>query len=235
MPEQDRELLETLCTTPESELWDLLLQYFPTIKRTGRYMFAARAADRARVLAVVHTDVRGGDEGVSCTWHHDNGQLIVNSRALDDRLGLFMLVRLSEKCSFDLLVTTDEEISDSSASDFVSDHLTTYTPNWIFSIDRRVNRERSNGIFMPSVVLYQYHDDETERLCEEAGFKVERGTNSDINYMGALGVKGFNFSAGYTNEHSDACHAYVSDVYALISQIENFYQKHKATKLPHNE
>lgn len=225
--------LRHFCTAPENILWNTLVDLFPQAIRESRYLFIPRCHNEAkRVLAVVHTDVSKGDQNISFNLLEHDGRLVINSRALDDRLGLFMLVQLSRYHDFDLLVTTDEEIGASSATDFILQYRDRYRCNWIFSIDRCVKQTLP---FQPSVVLYQYHDDDMVKLCETAGFYVEYGSYSDIAVMEDLNVKGFNFSAAYRHEHSDACHAYWDEVNSCLDTINRFLATYSATYLKHED
>lgn len=228
------QLLQLLLTLPENELWDLLTSNSLLVRsaqlgvaeRTDNYLFFQRCLNnRRRVLAVVHTDVNGGDKDLRAVYHESR----VVARSLDDRLGLYMLLQLAAYHDFDLLVTTDEELGASTATQFREDHPE-YRCNWMFSIDRRA---RFTPQFEPSVVLYEYHDAETVALCEAAGFEVEHGSFSDITMLSDLCVKGFNFSAAYFNEHTDQCWADMENVDVMLQKIDAFLAEHSATHLPH--
>ena len=223
------ELLRQLLTLPEAQLWQNLRanKQLGELHANPKYLFFKRCQDDAtRVLAVVHTDVSGGDVGLRATYKNN----VVTARALDDRLGLYMLLQLIEKGhTFDLLVTTDEELGQSTATDFLRDHPD-YRCNWMFSIDRRA---RYAPDFEPSAVLYEYHDDTTVKMCEELGIVVEYGSFSDISSMSELGVKGFNFSATFFHEHTDQCYADLRNVATMIDKISQFLTAHQATRLLH--
>lgn len=213
--------------TPEKELLDHIVKNWEGFTRHDRYIYAPRGG---KVLAVVHTDVSGGDRYAQATWHRGEGGLLLRSKALDDRLGLYMLLQLCNFNNFDILLTTDEEIGNSSAADFVDDFKDKVQYNWLFQIDRR---RTAADKFRPTAVMYEYETPEYRKLLEDAGIACEQGSFSDICSMEDLNVAGFNFSATYQNEHSENCHAYWSDVQTMIPTISSFITQHEDRKMPH--
>lgn len=196
-----------------------------------RYLFLKRSQRANPVLAVVHLDVHGGDNHPAAQWLTQDNVLYLRSRALDDRLGLWMLLELAHRgCDFDLLFTTDEEIGQSSATEFAHDYAGKYSPAWLLEIDRR--RIRADT-WQPSVVMYQYETPELRKRCEDAGFVVERGTSTDIRFLEEFSVAGFNFSAAYQGEHTNTCTARWDEVEAMLNAIEKFYSQYAGTVINH--
>ena len=113
---------------------------------------------------------------------------------LDDRLGVWALLSvLPEHMNYDVLLTDNEEIGQSTAASFEPPNGKAY--NWIFELDRRKD----------GCVLYQYGSKKWNKELTKAGFRIDRGSFSDIGYLDHLGVQGVNIGIGYDHEHTLAC------------------------------
>lgn len=147
---------------------------------------------------------------------------IINTIALDDRLGIWMITDVLPSMGIicDVLITTDEESASSSAHDFT----TTKDYNWIFQFDR-------HGI--GNVVMYDYDNSESESLLEGLGYELEIGTYSDICALEFLGCIGFNFGCGYKNEHTKYCISRESWVTTCVLMFESFYNEYKDLPMPY--
>ena len=141
---------------------------------------------------------------------------IINTIALDDRLGLWIITDVLPSMGIvcDVLITTDEESANSSAHDFT----TTKDYNWMFQFDR-------HGI--GNVVMYDYENPESESLLDAVGYELEIGTYSDICSLDFLGCIGFNFGCGYKNEHTRQCISRESWVNTCVLMFESFYTDYK--------
>jgi hypothetical protein len=171
------------------------------------------------VLAIAHLDVV--QRAANKPKLRDNH--IVTGR-LDDRLGVWGILDALPKqtrAKYDILLTNDEEIGKSTAGRWTVPKGKEY--NWIFSLDRR-------GL---DAVTYMYKDKAWEKCIEENGFKLGYGSVSDISYLQRLGVCGVNFGIGYHNEHSETCHANLSEVAQRIFDIGRFISKNHKTRFEH--
>ena len=171
----------------------------------------------ANILAVAHIDTvaRGKPNFLSVAGTHV-------SIALDDRLGVHMLLNVLPLLGlkYDILLTEDEEIGFSTAYDFKTEKQY----NWIFSMDRRGVGE---------CALYQYYNNQNCDAVISAGFKPVMGSFSDIAFMDAFGVSGFNFSAGYYGEHMPTCKTSDVDIWAASQMVADFYNLYFDVKLPY--
>jgi hypothetical protein len=148
--------------------------------------------------------------------------LKVTSIKLDDRLGVHLILDILPMMGInvDVLLTDDEEFAQSSAIAFVTDKVY----NWAFSFDRR-------GI--GEVVMYQYSSDLVAiKAVEDSGWYFGRGSYSDISDLD-IGCSCFNFSAGYMNEHTDACFCQYDGVMYNAQLFKKFYNAHKDTRFPY--
>lgn len=140
----------------------------------------------------------------------------VNSIALDDRLGLAMLL-YSLKYHTDtlgncaMLVCDDEERGRSTAQ--IAD--VQGIPNWLMEFDRRGS----------DCVTYEYSSVLWDGILTSIGFEVGRGSFSDICYLDYLGVCGVNVGVGYWNEHSPECFADLSHTWKQFQLAEKLYCK----------
>ena len=197
----DPELLTKICCMDEKEFEQYGKKVQP--EKNGPYYFKDNGSN---VLAVAHLDsvctVKYGHY-----MNHPAGGVFF-SPTLDDRLGVYTILHLLPamgiKC--DWLLTTGEEKGLSSAEHFKTDKKY----NWMFSFDRGGD----------DVVLYRY---DTKKLCDllrKYEFTPAIGMNSDINYMGHLGISGMNFGVGYYKYHDIDAYAKITEDY--IPQVTKF-------------
>lgn len=175
----------------------------------------------SRVLAVAHLDTVASPHARSCTFVDTAAGQVVYSRALDDRLGAYvvldLLPALGVEC--DALLTVGEESCQSTAAFFTPDK----DYDWIIEFDR-------GGT---DVVLYQYEDADTVELVEACGADVGQGSFSDIAELEHLGVKAFNWGVGYRDYHTARSHAYLEDTFTMVGQFLDFHAANAGVHLPH--
>lgn len=246
--------LQHYCTTPTDDLLDELATRFSvsaTDTHYGQYVFVDNDAP---VLAVCHLDTVADWEvfkyvdkdgkmvykfiagHINYQEHYLNSRKkhkrmgvptmytashVVQSIALDDRLGLYMILDIlpAMGVKMDYLFTTNEERGQSTAQGF----YTSKQYNWVCQFDRRG--------FDP--VLYQYDSPELRQLLLASGYRIARGTYSDIVDLEQLGCKAINFGIGYDYEHSNRCCASMESVQALGRQFTKFYCANRDTFLNH--
>lgn len=184
----------------------------------------------ASVLAVAHLDTV---VSTFSNWTFEKAVLGGNRRKetcifnaqLDDRLGAYILLDLLPQFlgegAYDILLTNDEEVSASTAEDFITPEGKSY--NWIFQFDRRGT----------GAVLYDYEDTFWRTTVEEF-FTVHQGSFSDICKLYDLGVKGINVGTGYHDEHQDWCYMVLEEVEEQVEAFVRFFKRHKDTKFPHD-
>jgi hypothetical protein len=179
------------------------------------------------ILAVAHLDTVGAHEQRTCHYTETANGPIVFSRALDDRLGAYVLAELlpSMGLTFDLLLTVGEEQGQSTAEFFEPSRHHDRQYNWVIEFDR-------GGT---DVVLYQYHDFATERMVERTGARVSHGAFSDISYMEHLGIKCFNWGVGYRDYHGPRAHVWLDDMFTMVDYFVDFHAEHSEKRLPHEE
>ena len=168
--------LENYCVFKENELLSFLSKKKGAVYKND-YVFIDRGS---KVLAVCHADV-----SPLITAYRDfvgyksvTGQSIVMSPALDDRLGIWLVMEMLTDLQMDVLITTGEETGQSSAKKFEAPR----DYNWLVEFDRRGS----------DVVTYDFHNEEMLVEIEAAGFKMGLGSFSDICTMDKLGVAAFN-------------------------------------------
>lgn len=217
----DHNALARICELPETAFaraFDLEKFGVPQPAPDDFYLFRDNGSD---VLAVAHLDTVGAPHQRACHLLDTEGGPVVYSRALDDRLGAYvildMLPKLGVEC--DILLTVGEESGRSTAQFFKQDkHY-----DWMIQFDR-------GGT---DVVMYQYDDDDTRELVREAGAIVGDGIFSDICYLDHLGVKGFNWGIGYRDYHGPRAHAYLDDTFGMVDSFLLFHQLNVGRYLPH--
>ena len=142
---------------------------------------------------------------------------------LDDRLGVWALLSvLPEHMNYDVLLTDNEEIGQSTAAEFEPPSGKSY--NWIFELDRRKD----------GCVLYQYGSKKWNKELTKAGFRIDRGSFSDIGYLDHLGVQGVNIGIGYDHEHTLACDWDIDITREQLKKLVNFYERNKDKRYAYN-
>lgn len=122
---------------------------------------------------------------------------------------------------FDVLLCEDEESMNSTAMHFKAPRQY----KWIFELDRAGH----------DVVLYQYEDTGSIKMCEEAGWKVGIGSYSDICELESLGVKAFNFGIGYHGQHTNKCYMDIDEWGYNVRRFVDFYNQYKDVQTEHEE
>lgn len=211
------DVLRILCTTTTTKVFAYLKRRgFTVTKGKNRYAYKPGKCSTSPLI-VCHADTvrAGGEEGHS--YAYKDG--VANSIALDDRLGITAMLYMLDNCMGDCaaLVCDNEEIGQSTAQQFNADS----SPNWMVELDRRGT----------DVVCYEYDTPLLRGMLEWADFKVGRGSFSDICYLDHLGVCGFNVGVGYQLEHTDQCHANLTDTFSQLTKLKKFYSKFKDVPL----
>lgn len=173
----------------------------------------------ATVLAVAHLDTVQDDR--TCQITDTASGLLATSGALDDRLGAYIILDLLPSLGIvcDVLLTTDEESGQSTASDY--DPPKDY--NWVIQFDR-------GGT---DVVAYQYETDDLTTRVRASGARMGQGSYSDICELEHLGVVGLNWGTGYQDYHSPRSHAWLDDTFRCVSKFARFYRANQGTPIPH--
>lgn len=215
----ERELVEA-CER-DSRAFD---DYATMTRLPGRGRFYWYQDNGADILAVAHLDSVQDDVGAQVTWTAAGP--LVTSGALDDRLGAYVILdllpRLGVVC--DILLTTDEELGQSTAREFAEDHAAEGKPyNWVIQFDR-------GGT---DVVMYQYEAPEYVAMVEDAGAHVGDGSYSCIAELEELGCAAFNWGVGYADYHSPRSHAWLRDTFRSVARFLRFYETNRGHLLPH--
>lgn len=217
----DRDALARVCIMPESEFGAAygMRKFYVDQKAPDNFYFFRDSG--SRVLAVAHLDTVAYEEERAAHFLDTEAGPVVYSRALDDRLGAYIILHLLPELGieYDVLLTVGEESGCSTATFFE----TTQQYDWIIEFDR-------GGT---DVVMYQYDDDDTRAAVRACHAQVGDGIFSDISYMEHLGVKGFNWGVGYRDYHGPRAHAYLDDTYAMVARYLKFHQQNQGVAMPH--
>jgi hypothetical protein len=189
---------------------------------SGRYIYIKRGGS---LLAVAHLDcVKEDNIQSSIIRYPDSLEGIgVNSLALGDRLGVYIITELLPKfgvTNYDILLTENEEIGYSSAIEFNTD----IEYNWMFEFDRH-----GTG----TAVMYRYDNPEIVGKLRTHGIFREYGSFSDISFLEGLGITGVNFGCGYNLEHSEDCHVFKDDILICVKGFVSFWKQYHNEKMPY--
>jgi hypothetical protein len=184
----------------------------------------------ADILAVGHIDTVDNHRSIQTEAgieaHNKTMQLAKFHQTgpqLDDRLGVWALLSvLPDFMNYDILLTDNEEIGQSTASSFELPNGKAY--HWIFELDRRGD----------GCVLYQYGSKKWNKELIRAGFRIDRGSFSDIGYLDHLGVQAVNVGVGYDHEHTLACDWDINIMREQLKKLVNFYERNKDKRYAYN-
>ncbi len=211
--------LKQLCKSNTTEVFTTLESFGFTYNKERKYAFRP-GANACSPMIVCHADTVANG-GFGKHNYSQDGDL-VNSIALDDRLGIACMLQFIEndsclaRCA--MLVCDDEEIGQTSAQMFKED----VTPNWLVELDRRGT----------DAVMYDYYHEILRSMLFGCDFDIGQGSFSDICSLESLGVRGFNIGVGYHREHSEACHADLKDTRSQMTKLEDFFIRYGDLELP---
>lgn len=214
----DPESLKAICAI--DDFTDYARRYDLEPSMNGRKRFYYHIDNGSDVLGIAHLDTVQDDR--ICQVTGTAAGLLATSGGLDDRLGAYVILELLPKLGItcDWLLTTDEEIGQSTAEEF--DTLKQY--NWMFQFDR-------GGT---DVVMYEYENAELVDLVEQSGARVGLGSFSDICMLEHLGCVGFNWGVGYEDYHSPRSHAWLEDTFSMVARFVKFYDTNATVSLPYD-
>lgn len=176
--------------------------------KCGYYKLEQRGG---KILGVAHCDF------VESAWSYPtwvrnagNGKQVIRAGQVDDRVGVWLLLDVLSEIDgmpqFDYLLTTDEEIGQSTAQD-VKEEL---KYNWTFQFDRRgtdfVDYGKASNEFVAA-------------FKEWTGIPYGQGSFSDICWLPVGCGSRVNVGTGYHDEHH--VDAYV-DLKECADQVERF-------------
>lgn len=215
--------LRRICTMDERDFAEAYgMTTTPVAQRAPSDFYAFRD-NGSHVLAVAHLDTVSSPDGRRCNFVDTESGLVVYSRALDDRLGAYVILDMLPRLGInvDLLLTVGEESGQSTAAFFEPSK----EYDWIIEFDR-------GGT---DVVGYQYEDEDWREVVKASGARVGDGIFSDICYLDHLNVKAFNWGVGYRDYHSARSHAFIEDTFEMVSHFMNFHQANAGIQMPHVE
>lgn len=217
----DRDILTYICEAPEAEFAKTFGMETVMVQQPAPSDFYLHRDNGSKILAVAHLDTVGLAHQRACRYVNTEAGEVVYSRALDDRLGAYIILDLLPALGInhDVLLTVGEEDAMSTADFF--DPPKAY--NSMIEFDR-------GGT---DVVLYDYEDEETVNLVRHAGAVVGQGSFSDISYLEHLEIKGFNWGVGYRDYHGPRAHAFLEDTYSMVAKYLAFHEATKDMVLPH--
>lgn len=218
----DRGTLARVCEADESsfgDAYEMTRVEIPSRRAPDNFYFFKD--NGSQTLAVAHLDTVGLAHERTCRFVDSEDGPVVFSRALDDRLGAYIILELLPALgvTHDILLTVGEESGRSTASFFEPSK----SYDWMIEFDR-------GGT---DVVMYQYEDQECYDLVCDSGARMGMGSFSDIAYLEHLGVKGFNWGVGYEDYHGPRAHAFLEDTFSMVAKYLRFHEVNAGTLLPH--
>lgn len=217
----DRDALKRVCEMSEADFATAYDMVTTEVAQEAPSNFFHFRDNGSSLLAVAHLDTVADTDTRTCNFLDTEGGPVVYSRALDDRLGAYVLLELLPALGIvhDVLLTVGEEEGRSTALYF--DAPKDY--NWMIEFDR-------GGT---DVVMYQYEDDDSYALVRDSGARMGSGSFTDICYLEHLGRKGFNWGVGYRDYHGPRSHAYLDDTFAMVARFLKFREANEDKVMEH--
>jgi len=220
----DQDALARICELPEREFAAMF--NLETVETPSKFLpdgFYAYGDRGGSVLAVAHLDTVADADLRRAAFLDTAAGPVIFSRALDDRLGAYVILDLLPKLGVvvDVLLTTGEEECMSTAEHFEPD----YDYNWTIEFDR-------GGT---DVVLYQYDCADLRDRITASGADVGMGSYSDVAVLDHLGVKGINWGVGYQDYHGPRAHAFLADTVAMVAKFLTFHERNMDEHLEHKD
>lgn len=177
----------------------------------------------SNILAVAHLDTVAYAPTRAAKFVDTEAGPVVFSRALDDRLGAYIILHMLPRLgvNVDVLLTVGEEQGCSTAQFFDTDKQY----NWIIEFDR-------GGT---DVVMYEYDDVNLRQRVRDVRAQVGMGSFSDICYLEHLGCKGLNWGVGYQDYHGPRSHAFLDDTFSMLDRFLDFHEDNADEFLPHEK
>lgn len=219
----DQDALKRICELPEADFAGAFDMSRVKVSQAAPYDYYYFKDNGSNILAVAHLDTVAKASKRTARFVETEGGPVVFSRALDDRLGAYIILDMLPKLGlkFDVLLTTGEEVGQSTAAFF--DSKKKY--NWIIEFDR-------GGT---DVVMYQFEDDDSRAAVESTGAVVGDGIFTDICLLEHLGVKAFNWGTGYMEYHYPRSHAFLNDTFDMVAYFLEFHEGYGDTLMEHEE
>lgn len=219
----DADALKRVCEMREDDFVEAYEMTWVSVTQREPDDFYLYRDNGSSVLAVAHLDTVGPHCERTANFVETEAGLVVYSRALDDRLGAYIILELlpALDVKYDWLLTVGEESGRSTAAFFEPPEGKEY--DWMIEFDR-------GGT---DVVMYQYDDAETRALVKATGARVEEGIFSDICYLEHLGIKGFNWGVGYRDYHGPRAHAFLEDTFKMVDHYIDFHEENTGRAMPH--
>ena len=148
-------------------------------------------------------------------WFHDTEKKVLwspDGAGFDDRTGVYIALMLIDKGA-DVLFCTDEEVGCLGAKAFCKDYK-----EFPRKIKYFVELDRA---YFQDCVFYNCTNEEFQDYVETFGFIKDRGTYSDIYYLGPhFDVACVNLSVGYFNEHEQIERLYYEYTDQTIEKVK---------------
>ena len=145
-----------------------------------------------------------------------NVMLNLNGGGYDDKVGIFMILKILESgLKPHVIFCANEEVGSLGAQQLVEDYPTCPFDDcrFIIMLDRR-------GLV--DCVFYDCENDEFVDYIEKFGFKEAYGSFTDICTLCPVWkMAGVNLSVGYDNEHTANEKLYVAPMYATLDKVKN--------------
>lgn len=211
--------LKTICRLPISDFH----AYGEKVKtKDGGLYFYKDNGPESKILLVAHLD--------SVQEFHWGGHLVTKSgdtkiycTTLDDRAGAYAILRVLSKIEglkFDILLTTGEEKSESTAAFFQAKKQY----NWIASFDKSGIRN----------TVYSYTTNRQWRTAlEEQGILLSSGSYSDVCSMAHLETCAVNFGIGFDSYHYEDASLSLNQFKSQLKKFIRFYNVYSDQRFEH--
>lgn len=184
-----------------------------TVQKQKGFLYAEGSTP---VLLVAHLDTvhRALPETIC---YSADGAVMMSPQGIggDDRAGVYMILRLIQRCHCHVLFCEDEEPGGHGARAFTKSGIKPDV-NYIVELDRVGNND---------AVFYQCRNRQFEQYINGFGFQTAFGSFSDISILAPhLNLAAVNLSTGYYHAHQPGEYVRLDEVETLIGRVAKLLQ-----------
>lgn len=184
-----------------------------TVQKQKGFLYAEGSTP---VLLVAHLDTvhRALPETIC---YSADGAVMMSPQGIggDDRVGVYMILRLIQSVHCHVLFCEDEETGGCGARAFTKSGIVPDV-NYIVELDRVGNND---------AVFYQCRNRQFEQYINGFGFQTAFGSFSDISILAPhLNLAAVNLSTGYYHAHQPGEYVRLDEVEALIGRVAKLLQ-----------
>lgn len=216
----NKKLFKSIVNKSQGDLKSWLFNKLPGTISSKGYLYRPGTIP---ILLCAHMDTVHLDLAREISWQKDN---VSSPQGIggDDRCGIYIILKILEKCDCHVAFFEDEEVGGIGSGIFADDICrgTSIPVDFVIEFDRKGAKDS---------VYYDVGSSALRRFVESTGyFEEAAGSFTDICHIcPALGVAGVNLSSGYYKPHTTDEYVVPSEVDRIITEAVKLIRLHDGT------